>query len=139
MKNINRNLSILKFILRVSAIIEVVYFTMSQWFFHEYFFNSLGVYGNELRSTFVISQIQLIGAETLGIAMLTWIAAGDPLKYRAIIQALLFTGCIVIAIFLYNVVTARVPAQFIVNAILIGSQVLIVAILYPWNEKIKVR
>ena len=134
MENISRNLLILKFIMRASALIEVAYFTASHWFFHVYFFNALGIYGDDLNSLFVINQLKLIGAMALGIATITWVAASDPLKYRAIIQALLFMGSVVTAIFIYDVVTSKVPVQFIVNAVLIGSQVLIVSVLYPWKK-----
>ena len=134
MENISRNLLILKFIMRASALVEVAYFTASHWFFHVYFFNTLGIYGDDLNSLFVINQLKLIGAMALGIATITWVAASDPLKYRAIIQALLFMGSVVVAIFIYDVVTSKVPVQFIVNAVLIGSQVLIVSVLYPWKK-----
>jgi hypothetical protein len=137
MENATDNLRILKIVLKISALIEVFYFTASHWFFHEYFFNSLGIFGNDLSSTFVISQFQLIGAQVLGIAAITWIAASDPLKYRMIIQALLFTGCIAVAIFVYNVITVRVPVQFIVNAILIGGQVVLITVLFPWSKNLK--
>ncbi|MGV8934614.1 MAG: BphX family protein [Gallionellaceae bacterium] len=130
------NMRILKIILRISALIEIFYFTASHWFFHEYFFNSLGIYGNDLSSTFVISQFQLIGAQVLGIAMITWIAASDPIKYRSIIQVLLFTGSVAVVIFVYNILAARVPVQFIANAILIGSQIIIITALYPWKREI---
>jgi hypothetical protein len=131
--NFSQNLRILKFIMRTSALIEVAYFTASHWFFPVYFFNALGIYEDELNSLFVINQLKLIGAMVLGIAIITWVAASDPLKYRDIIQALLFMGSVVVAIFIYDV-TLKVPVQFIVNAVLIGSQVFIVSFLYPWKN-----
>ncbi len=134
MKNMGQNLLIVKIILKLTALVLLVYFTSSHWFFHKYFFNSLDIYGNDLNSTFVISQLQLIGALSLGFAFLAWIASNDPLKHRVIIQALLLTGSICIAIFFYNIGTGKLPIRFWINAILLAIPLLLVIIFYPWQN-----
>lgn len=134
MANISRNLFIVKIVLRSAAVIEAGYFTASHWFFHAYFFNALGIHGAELGSAFVISQLQLIGALVLGFALLSWIAASDPLKYRAVVQVILLIGCLCTSIFVYSVVTGRLPIQFSFNAVLVALQLLFVTAFYPWKE-----
>ena len=128
------NLLIVKVVLRTAALVEIGFFTVTHWFFREYFFNSLGIKSSEFSSTFVISQLQLIGALVLGFAILSWIAASDPIKYRTVIQVMLLTGSLCVSIFVYSVATGKLPEQFAFNATLIALQLLLVTVFYPWKK-----
>ena len=133
MEKTSRNLIRVKVILRAAAFVEVGYFTASHWFFHQRFFNWLGIDGPDLNSPFVVSQLRLIGALVLGFAALGWIAASDPRRHRAVIQVLLLTGSACVMIFVSSVITGALPPQFLLNAMLLALPILLVTVLYPWK------
>lgn len=130
-KSSNRTIRIL---LWVCAIAEVAYFTASHWFYHRLFFNTLGIKGPILESTFVISQLQLIGALVLGYAALTLLAASDPPKHRSTIKVVLVVGAMATAIFVGNIALGRLPIEFGANAVVLVLQIVLVSWLYPWSQ-----
>lgn len=53
----------------IIAIMQIFYFSASNCFFQHEFFNVLGLYGLDLDSPFVISQLQLTGAMIMGCVL----------------------------------------------------------------------
>ncbi len=122
---------LLKATLWISALAEFVYFSLSHWFFHRPFFNTLGIHGPDLESPFVISQLQLIGVLVMGYAVMNLVIASDPPRYRPLLKVILAIGALCIAIFIVSVQTGTLPVMFLVNAALVLVQVALVAILLP--------
>lgn len=123
--------SLLKSILWTSAIAEFVYFSLSHWFFHRFFFNALGIHGPDLESPFVVSQLQLIGAMVMGYSLLMIVTALDPGRHRRPLGVILAVGATCIAIFLGNVAAGTLPPLFLINAVLLAIQVGATLILFP--------
>ncbi len=121
----------LRILLTISAACEVLWFTSSHWFWHRRFFNLLAVHGPDLESTFVISQLQLIGAMVMGYALTMLLIARDPVKYREVLRIVLFTGVIAALIFVGNVVTGRMSPMFLINASMLTAQFVAATFWFP--------
>lgn len=130
----HRPYRLLKAVLWISAAIELLYFTASHWFFHRAFFNMLGIDGPDLDSPFVISQLQLIGAQVMGYALMNFLIASDPERYRPLMALILAVGVGCIAIFIGNVWAGTLPALFLLNAALLAVQIALVTALFPWTS-----
>ena len=118
----------------ISGLTEIVYFTSSHWFYHRAFFNFLGIYGADLESTYVQSQLQLIGMLVLGYALMNFIIASDPVRYRPVMALIFFVGIGCIAIFIGHVISGTLPTMFLVNAALLAVQLIVVGTLFPWKR-----
>lgn len=125
----------LKVVLWLGAAVDLGYFTASHWFFHRWFFHTLGIRGPDLESPFVISQLQLIGALVMGYALLNVVIARDPVRYREIMKIVLLVGCVCTFIFIGNVVAGTLPPLFLTTAALLCLQIVPVAWLFPWDTK----
>ena len=122
-------------VLWVSGLTEIVYFTSSHWFYHRAFFNFLGIYGADLESVYVQSQLQLIGLLVLGYALMNFIIAGDPVRYRPLMALIFVVGIGCIAIFIGHVIAGTLPTMFLVNAALLAVQLIAVGVLFPWKAQ----
>jgi hypothetical protein len=125
--------SLLRAVLWLIAAIELAYFTGSHWFFHRAFFNALGITGPDLESPFVISQLQLIGVLVMGYALMNVIIARDPERYRPFMAVILAVGIGCVIVFVGSVWAGTLPALFLINALLLSVQVVLVACLFPWK------
>ena len=122
-------------VLWISGLTEIVYFTSSHWFYHRAFFNFLGIYGGDLESTYVQSQLQLIGMLVLGYALMNFIIARDPVRYRPLMALIFIVGTGCVAIFVAHVIAGTLPPMFLVNAVLLGVQLIAVGVLFPWKTQ----
>jgi hypothetical protein len=122
-------------ILWISGLTEIFYFTSSHWFYRRAFFNFLGIYGADLESTYVQSQLQLIGMLVLGYALMNFIIASDPVRYRPIMALIFIVGIGCVAIFIAHVIAGTLPIMFLVNAALLAAQLIAVAVLFPWKTQ----
>ena len=126
---------LLRSVLCLSGLTEIIYFTSSHWFYHRAFFNFLGIYGADLESPFVQSQLQLIGLLVLGYALMTFLIASDPMRYRPLMAVIFVIGIGCIAIFIGWVIAGTLPPMFLVNAALLAVQLTAVGVLFPWKRK----
>lgn len=122
-------------VLWISGLTEIVYFTSSHWFYHRTFFNFLGIYGADLESTYVQSQLQLIGMLVLGYALMNFIIASNPVRYRPLMGLIFFVGTGCIVIFIGHVIAGTLPTVFLVNAALLAVQLIAVGFLFPWKAQ----
>lgn len=129
-----QNHSLLRAVLWVSGLIQIIYFTSSHWVYPHAFFNFLGIYGADLDSTFVQSQLQLIGMMVLGFALMNFVIARDPVRYRPIMAIIFIVGWGCVAIFVGHVMAGTLPNRFLINAALLAVQLVIVGILFPWKS-----
>ena len=86
-----------------------------------------------MESTYVQSQLQLIGMLVLGYALLNFIIASDPVRFRPVMALIFFVGIGCIAIFIGHVIAGTLPTMFLVNAALLAVQLIVVGILFPWK------
>ena len=125
--------SALKLVLRSMAVFLLLYFTASHWFFHRFFFHTLGITGPELESPFVASQLQLIGAMVLGFALTLFLIAHEPRAHAGPMKVVLVVGALCSVIFIANVLAGTLPLHFLVNAgVLMAASAMTVA-LFPWR------
>jgi hypothetical protein len=123
----------LPWLLRLAALIEFVYFSLSHWFAPELFFTNLGIPASEVASPFVRSQLQLIGVFVAGFSLLNLMVAGDPPRYKAVMAIVLAVGAGAVAIFIGNVCAGLLPGLFLANALLLSIQIALVAWMFPWR------
>lgn len=129
-----RNDQILIILLRIFALIEFVYFSLSHWFTPTYFFTSLGIDATEVASQFVRSQLQLIGAMVMGYSLLNLVVASDLRKNRDVMSIILLVGLVCTGIFIGHVAAGTLPKIFLINALMLLTQILIAAWLFPWRQ-----
>ncbi|MBI3319975.1 MAG: hypothetical protein HYZ89_05260 [Candidatus Omnitrophica bacterium] len=127
-------LHLLKVLLRTFAVIDVGCFSASHWFFPARYFHSLGVTGVNFATGFVISQLHLIGALVVGLALMGWVAASDPIGYRPVIRFLFVTGVLCTLIWVYHIVMGNLPPRVWWNVVVVVVQLMVVGILYPWSS-----
>lgn len=127
--------SALPWLLRLAALIEFVYFSLSHWFAPELFFTSLGISATEVASPFVRSQLQLIGLFVAGFSLLNLLIAGDPPRYKAVMAIVLAVGAGAVGVFIGNYSAGLLPGLFLVNALLISIQIGMIAWLFPWRVR----
>lgn len=126
-----RSSSALPSLLRVFALFEFVYFSLSHWFAPKLFFTTLGVDAAEVASPFVRSQLQLIGAMVMGYSLLNLLVASDPHRHRGVMAIVLVVGTACVAIFLGHILAGTLPMLFAANAVLLSIQVLAIAWMFP--------
>lgn len=129
-----RSSTALPTLLRVSALVEFAYFSLSHWFAPTLFFSTLGIDAVEIVSPFVRSQLQLIGAMVMGYSLVNLLVASDPRPYRGVMGIVLVVGIACIAIFLGHIVAGTLPVLFAINAALLAIQVLAIAWMFPWSS-----
>lgn len=123
---------LLKALLWSIGIVDLFYFTASHLFFPLAFFQALGASGPDLDSPFVISQLQLIGTLALGYSLMNFIIATDPERNRTLMALNLCIGTVFTAIFVGGVHIETLPAPFLINAMLLLVQIVLVMFLFPW-------
>jgi len=111
-----RNDQILIVLLRIFALIEFVYFSLSHWFFPAFFFTSLEINASEVASHFVNSQLQLIGAMVMGYSLLNLVVASDLRKNRDVMSIILLVGTVCAGIFVGHVVAGTLPKIFLISS-----------------------
>lgn len=131
-----RNDQTLIVLLRIFALIEFVYFSLSHWFFPAFFFTSLEIDASEVASHFVKSQLQLIGAMVMGYSLLNLVVASDLRKNRDVMGVILLVGLVCTGIFIGHVVAGTLPKIFLINAAMLSTQIMIAAWLFPWRQQI---
>lgn len=112
---------LLSIVLRGSAIFLFGYFTLSHWFFPRAFFEALGVRGPVLDSTFLLSQLRLIGAMVAGYSAILLLCARDPQRHRPALWVVLAVGAMCTAVFVGQVSAGTLPRPFLVNAALLAA------------------
>jgi len=131
-----KNDKILIVLLRIFALIEFVYFSLSHWFFPTFFFASLNIDAAEVTSHFITSQLQLIGVMVMGYSLLNLIVASDLRKNRDVMRVILLVGLGCTGVFIGHVVAGTLPAIFLINAAMLSTQIVIAAWLFPWRQPI---
>lgn len=124
-------------LLRLFALVEFVYFSLSHWFVPTLFFSSLGITPSEVASPFVRSQLQLIGVLVMGYALLNLLVAADPRRQRGVMAIVLIVGAACVAVFVGHVFAGTLPMLFSGNAVLLSIQILLVAWMFPWSTSLK--
>lgn len=131
-----RNDPTLIVLLRIFALVEFVYFSLSHWFFPTFFFTSLNIDAAEVSSHFINSQLQLIGAMVMGYSLLNLLVATDLRKNRDVMSIILLVGLACTGIFIGHVVAGTLPKIFLINAAMLSTQIVIAAWLFPWRQQI---
>lgn len=79
------------------------------------------------------SQLHLIGMLMLGYALMNFIIASDPIRYRPLMGLIFGVGTGCIAIFVGHVIAGTLPIMFLINAVLLAVQLIVVGALFPWK------
>lgn len=84
-------LKALKVFLRVSAIIQAGYWSLTHLFFPEFYLKTVGV-NDFVPEGISLAFMNIIGVLTLGTAVASWLAARDPLQNKTTLIMLLVIG-----------------------------------------------
>lgn len=129
-----KNIEALKIFLRMSAIFQLLWWGLSHLFYPKWYHDFIGIKGIDFSQGLAAAAINEIGILTLGIAFATWLAASDPVKNKAIIKVIYFVGIGSIVVFSYHMIFNGFPKGWLINVFLIGLQLVMMTILYPWRE-----
>lgn len=81
----------LKIFLKISALIQVGYWSFTHLFFPEWFLHSVGVY-EVVPQGLMLAFMNEIGILTLGTAVASWMSSKDPLANRTSLVMLYLVG-----------------------------------------------
>lgn len=126
---------LLSVLLRITAVFIFVYFSLSHWFFWKPFFNFLGIYGSDLESRFVTSQLHLIAFMVMGYSLLLYLISTNPRKHRGTMVVVMLVGLGCSSVFIGNVLLGTLPKGFLLNTLILVCPMVFVVILFPWREK----
>jgi hypothetical protein len=126
--------SILKWFLIVSAIGQIVYWSLSHLFFPAWYLRSVGmtILADDPGQSLIF--IHEIGVLTFGMGIATLLAAFNPVKNIAIIITLYVVSLGSIAVSAYHIVFNNTASGEWMTIAVISAQLIIVTILYPWKE-----
>lgn len=127
-------LIILKIFLRLSALFQILYWSLSHIFFPKWYLNSIGVTNLDIHKGFALLTMNKIGILTFGIAIATFWAASDPIKNFAIIIMIYIISIGSILVSAYHLIMKSFTGYECLTIIIIFIQLFLITILYPWQK-----
>ena len=131
--------NVLKWLLRLSAVLQVAYWSLSHLFWPGWYLWSVGMVELATDPGESLIFIHEIGILTLGIGFATWLAARDPIKHLSIIAMLYVVGLGSIAVSLYHMLSLGTASGEWLTVGIISAQMVLLTILYPWKDAIRQR
>lgn len=133
-----RKIIVLKIFLRVSALIQAIYWGGSHLIAPQWYLNSIGL-SEVPASGFVLVAMHEIGVLSMGAALATGLASLDPIRNFAVIIMLCFLALGSIAVSVTHILLVLVPPGEWATVIIIGVQLTALAGLYPWRQAWRLR
>lgn len=124
---------VLVWLLRLSAIFQIGYWGLSHLFFPGWYLRSIGLTGLVANPGPTLLFMHEIGVLTLGVGLVTWLAAGDVVKNFAVIVMLYVVGVGSIATSLYHILFQGMASGEWVTVAVIVIQLALLTALYPWK------
>lgn len=130
----NTRLMILKWFLKLSALLQVGYWSASHLFFPQWYFSSIGGNGLIQDDRYALLFMNEIGILTLGVGAATWLASYDPVKDRNIIITLYVVAVGSLCVSLYHILFQAVAPGEWATVIVLLVQLIILTVLSPWKR-----
>lgn len=127
-------ITVLKWLLRLSALSQIGYWSLSHLFFPRWYLQSIDMTELAANPGESLIFIHEIGVLTLGIGIATWLAATNPVRHFFIIVMLYVVGLGSIATSMYHIFFYEAARGEWTTVAIIAVQVVLVTILYPWRE-----
>ncbi len=124
---------LLKCVLRLAAVGQIGYWSVSHLFFPCWYLESIGMTDLAAHPGAALVFVNEIGILSLGVGLLTWLAATDPIARFHDIVVLYVVGLGSAAVSLGNILLGRIPPGEWLTVVLILSQLILVSVLYPWG------
>jgi hypothetical protein len=128
---------LLKIFLLLSGSIQICYWGISHLFFPEWYLRSAGLTALAENPGSTIVFLNEIGILTIGLGTATILASLNPIRNSALIISLYITALGSISVSLYHIQIGTMAAGEWTTVIVIGIQVILLSLLYPWNKLIK--
>ncbi len=125
---------ILKWLLILSGIFQIAYWGISHLFFPQWYLQSIGLNDLAVNPGPTTVFLNEIGILAIGTGIASILAAFDPIKNLAIIIVLYVNGVGSIFVSLYNILIGKMTSGEWTTIIVILIQIILLSILYPWNE-----
>ncbi len=119
--------------LRLSAVFQVGYWGLSHLFFPGWYLRSIGLVDLAADPGPTLLFMHEIGVLTLGIGLVTWLAASDVVRNFAIIAMLYVVGLGSVATSLYHILFQNMASGEWVTVAVIMIQLTLLTTLYPWK------
>jgi hypothetical protein len=132
MDGLESKVSLLKLFLRVSAFFQATYFGLSHLIAPDWYLNSIGV--DFVARGFSLVTMNEIGLLSLGTALITWIAASDPIRYAKIIGvlcAIAFGSSLVSS---WHILAGNIPPGEWMTVFVLLVQLFLIGLLFPWSH-----
>lgn len=126
--------NVLKWLLRLSAVLQVGYWSLSHLFWPSWYLRSVGMVELAANPGKSLIFIHEIGILTLGIGVATWLAARDPIRHLSIIILLYIVGLGSIAVSLYHILSQGTASGEWLTVGIISTQMVLLTVLYPWKD-----
>ena len=119
---------------RQSGVIQIAYWSLSHLFCPKWYLASVGMTELAANPGPVLIFMHEIGILTLGIGLVTTLAAKDPVKNFAVIIMLYVVSIGSVATSLYHILVNHTASGEWATVIIISVQLIILTILYPWKK-----
>jgi hypothetical protein len=125
--------AILRWFLVLSGVIQIVYWSLSHLFFPKWYLASVGMTELAKNPGPVLIFMHEIGILTLGIGLITMLAARDPVKNFSVIVMLYVVSLGSIATSLFHILVKHTASGEWTTVVIISVQLVILTALYPWS------
>jgi hypothetical protein len=127
-------IKVLKWVLILSGLFQIGYYGISHLFFPLWYLRSVGidVAAANLEETFLF--LHEIGVLAIGIGVATILAANNPIKNIAIIVTLYVISVGSMLTSSYHILFKGTAGGEWMTVAIIAAQVIIVTLLYPWED-----
>lgn len=129
-------LQILKWFLRLSAIIQIGLWGITHLFFPEWYLRTIAGKSPDILTIQNRLMVNEIGVMSLAMGIATWLASKDPIRNFNIIIMMIITGIGSISVTLYHILIRQASQEWS-HVFTVLLQLIIIGILYPWKEAIK--
>jgi hypothetical protein len=126
--------AVLRWFLLLSGISQIGYWSLSHLFFPKWYLQSVGMVELAKNPGPALIFMHEIGILTLGIGLVTMLAAKDPVKNFAVIVMLYVVSVGSVATSLYHILVNHTASGEWATVVIISVQLVILTALYPWNK-----
>jgi hypothetical protein len=126
--------AILRWFLLLSGVVQIAYWSLSHLFFPKWYLASVGMTGLAKNPGPALIFMHEIGILTLGIGLVTMLAARDPIKNFSVIVMLYVVSVGSVATSLYHILVNHTASGEWTTVVLIAVQLVILTALYPWSR-----
>ena len=130
---------VLKWLLRLSAVLQVGYWSLSHLFWPSWYLRSVGMVELAVDPGESLIFLHEIGVLTLAIGVATWLASRDPIKHFSIIIMLYVAAVGSIVVSLYHILSLGTASGEWLTVGIIFTQMVLLTILYPWKDVLQQR